>query len=1020
MYMKKIFLSFTVLLAFLLHTNTLASELILYSQDGFEIQTSSYIQDEQKYISLVKGSDLNITFTNNTNFSFGKNEPTASLQVYKKDTKDMVFSLTAPTKKMRPSNTVEFENYLKNNRVYFDNVTHSDNKVKITIPTKFEGGKYDVVLKLYDDSKKIDLNYSFTLADSVYQFTSSDILVEDMNVLAKIGYISSSEVEETNKVTLTLIQGSKELFKKEFDQKFYTEGSILIDEKIEALSKLTGKADLKIEIKDKNGKVILSQIKNVDLLKAGGKGMLYYLIIVLLLVLMVVLFVIFKNKRSKTFMMLLGLVFVGSLFTVFLLPQNTKAVVCGGNTGVTCCDSERKPASVCDQTTEYHKFMYKCEKQEKCATTDVRVRKYTSTGTVVNLAAPSQTAGPASVSINICNNISDTVAAGDKFYVISDTTGSNWSKYRYHIFTFTKGENRTITFPSTGPKRHVSSAVYNGSCGVAVSVEYQGDNTKFGGSDVTIIEAGKIKPDMCIARSLTDNIFEERGTLSARVMDRGVCTNADNGGLRNTYIAGSKFIQPISNPNSPWSDKTVNVCDLLGVTGVFPAGTDTRFYVVMEMENSWSMIRFPVFQFTFGKAFDRETYGRTHTEAQYSAFINKYIYYYDVNKEDTPEISYDGNCKVTFRLVRRGDDTDSNDTKYRMIELGMVENATCRDPILTMRSSYGLGKDDDVVNAVQRMTKVDADNTGPLTEGKYYYIAPFFYGRDGSIPVCKASTECPLNDSWKKVATDQTCNAPENGVCGSNLTSRNQCADGTASSTADTATNYNWVCLGTNGGAPSSQCSFLKPTVATNGLCSTTDANICTQGASAVEKTATSTGYSWKCPGVNGGATSSLCYVPVSSITTAVNGQCDQTIQNQCAKGQLIPSSVSSTTDDYVWQCSGTDGGAPSGQCQFPKDNTGTSIIPSVIMTKDPKVTLNKGGKCTISWDIQNIPAGGNCVLNGFGINSLGVTNQKSSKTISALLTNQKYVITCSWGTPAVTQIVKSVICRVNPNIIEN
>ncbi|MBC7767009.1 hypothetical protein H7Y21_03395 [Arenimonas sp.] len=1013
----------------MLNTKSYASELILYSQDGFDIKTDSFIQDAAGYISLVKNSNLNITFANDKDYSLEKDEPVVDLKIYKKDTKDVVFILQTPTNRVTAGPTLEFEKFFKENKLYFENVSLVNKNVKINIPLKFSGGKYDMVLNLNNKSVKKTLNYSFTVTNFSYKFTTSDILIEDTNILAHIGYTSLQNTEQTNKVVVTLTQVGKEIYKKEFDQKFYNEGNILIDEKINVLSGLQGEAVLKIEIKDGEGSVILTQSKSVSLLKNnGGNKILYYIILGILLILLIILYIIFKNKKVRTLVLLLGLVLLSAGSLVF--TKIVDAQTCGGDTGVLCCQSANRPANVCDQTTEYQVKKYVCEKTEKCATTDVRVKKYFSTGKILNTDKLSQ------IKVNVCDNIQDKLLPGDKFYVISDTTGSNWARMRYHIFTFTKtinGSDVTITFDPGGDKKVVSRAVYNGDCGVTVSATYEGDNTDFPSHVNTVIEAGKVTSDMCKSRAVTTSVFEENGNL----MDKRTCDNVDNGGLRNTYIAGSRYIDPIYNTNSYWSDKTVNICNLLKVQ--YSDVKYKKFYTLMEQTESWTMIRFPVWQFTFGIPFDREAYAKAKP-LLYPAFIKKYGYYYSAYKEDTGEVIYDGNCNITFKLWRRGPDTDSNSTTFKMIELGMVDDATCRDPLLTAQDSYkidGRGLDP---YEVEHKTKNDADGTGPITEGKYYYTAPFFY----NLKTCRASSQCNLNDSWLQVATNNTCpplatttpvlatTTPQTS-CSCNGGRSYQCT-GSATSTTPNAVDC----------ALGSTCVVATTTTTTTFTVSPINAigNIIytnTPDSTSPKTLPKTSSYTYSIPKTDSNQSISvilkdtddatvnrICSIDNGTTTappttTPVIGECSTVDKNVCLRGTTLATNPipSSDSSRYYWTCDGTGGGV-SKSCSL--DKTTTTPPPIINLTKDPKVTLNRGGKCTLSWEIQNIPAGGTCVLTGWGINASGqnVTNTSSSTTIFDLRTNQKYVLTCSNLGQPIPTISKSVICRINPNIIEN
>jgi hypothetical protein len=102
-----------------------------------------------------------------------------------------------------------------------------------------------------------------------------------------------------------------------------------------------------------------------------------------------------------------------------------------------------------------------------------------------------------------------------------------------------------------------------------------------------------------------------------------------------------------------------------------------------------------------------------------------------------------------------------------------------------------------------------------------------------------------------------------------------------------------------------------------------------------------------------------------------------------------------------------------------PDESAGSTTI---ILSKSPSVVINKGGSCTIGWQINNLPTGANCVLSGWGIGNMiiGRPDPVSSTTVPGLLANQKYSVTCSGGNPLMTPVNASLICRINPNVIEN
>ena len=120
-------------------------------------------------------------------------------------------------------------------------------------------------------------------------------------------------------------------------------------------------------------------------------------------------------------------------------------------------------------------------------------------------------------------------------------------------------------------------------------------------------------------------------------------------------------------------------------------------------------------------------------------------------------------------------------------------------------------------------------------------------------------------------------NAGVNGSCG---TTSNSCTSGTmsASNLPDGIYHY-WDCLGSGGGANAYSCSFLIPPAASNGVCGTTQQYTCIpQGTLNINQmTETATAYNWICRGFNGGTSANCTFAktpppPDTSCGTA-NGK---------------------------------------------------------------------------------------------------------------------------------------------------
>ncbi len=106
---------------------------------------------------------------------------------------------------------------------------------------------------------------------------------------------------------------------------------------------------------------------------------------------------------------------------------------------------------------------------------------------------------------------------------------------------------------------------------------------------------------------------------------------------------------------------------------------------------------------------------------------------------------------------------------------------------------------------------------------------------------------------------------------------------------------------------------------------------------------------------------------------------------------------------------------------------TTTSASTSITLIKRPKLTVNKGGVCNISWDIQNMPTGTSCTVVSVGENTLSPANPSivlndegsgfGAVSVDPLNSNQKITVNCTG--PSVN-LSESVTCRINPEIREN
>jgi hypothetical protein len=221
------------------------------------------------------------------------------------------------------------------------------------------------------------------------------------------------------------------------------------------------------------------------------------------------------------------------------------------------------------------------------------------------------------------------------------------------------------------------------------------------------------------------------------------------------------------------------------------------------------------------------------------------------------------------------------------------------------------------------------------------------YGVQSSQPASNDATGCEVgtyadttdtSEDWKWECTDSgitiECSSPKpatNGQCGSahnsgaqsSEPSSNLCGDGIYSNTADTLNDWQWECLGTNGGSDAS-CS--TPRTAQNGSCRTDYTD--TDGYDSEPATDTATGctagefnniadssthWQWECRGIGGGTTDSC-----SALAKVVNGQCrtyggshEPSPATDTATGCLAGTYAADVPQDtkWTWQCLGSGTG---------------------------------------------------------------------------------------------------------------
>jgi len=306
------------------------------------------------------------------------------------------------------------------------------------------------------------------------------------------------------------------------------------------------------------------------------------------------------------------------------------------------------------------------------------------------------------ISVNVCDNIPG-LSNGDSFYVLADTIGSQLPKYRYYLYQFTKGHEEGIVYDPGGKKRDVNSAVYNGSCKVYVSNTYVGAPTEYGATFASVVEIGKVpavRTDMCKSQIVSNDnsrVFWEK--TAGNLLDVNVC---GSGEISDKYINGSEFAETVHIDRRS-GVPVVDVCSQLGIT---PSDLSSKisggesFYVMENLSGSWIPMKYPVYQFTFGKA-ENSTYWATGSKRIYST------------------VDYDGSCNIGFKVQYSGDDTNYPNAYVSYYETGLVKDVKCYSPIVATQN---------------------------VSRSKYpvSYYAPFL----SSVRTCLNESSCTLSPRW--------------------------------------------------------------------------------------------------------------------------------------------------------------------------------------------------------------------------------------------------------------------------------
>ena len=206
--MKKNILFLILLLSFFIGNKIIkAEESVVYSTDNMEISSDSFTTFNEK-LNLIKGSNLFVKLIAQEGVDYEAVEPKLNIEILDNQNNTVWTASNPKTKAPDPQKQPdEFDKYLEKNKNFFKAVSFTKSVLNIKVPLNINGGEYR--LKITSTNyPKISVDYKFILSNSAYNFTDTQILVEDLDVYANIGYESKLEKEENNKVVISVSQSA--------------------------------------------------------------------------------------------------------------------------------------------------------------------------------------------------------------------------------------------------------------------------------------------------------------------------------------------------------------------------------------------------------------------------------------------------------------------------------------------------------------------------------------------------------------------------------------------------------------------------------------------------------------------------------------------------------------------------------------------------------------------------------------------------------------------------------------------
>ena len=108
-----------------------------------------------------------------------------------------------------------------------------------------------------------------------------------------------------------------------------------------------------------------------------------------------------------------------------------------------------------------------------------------------------------------------------------------------------------------------------------------------------------------------------------------------------------------------------------------------------------------------------------------------------------------------------------------------------------------------------------------------------------------------------------------------------------------------------------------------DGECDNSIENACLQGTLS-DTDDSETHYQWQCLGSNGGSDATDCSIAIQTAAVPVNGVCNNSQRNSCSSGTSNDAAIADTATHYRWHCEGSNGGSTATNCQKAKPVNGT------------------------------------------------------------------------------------------------